>query len=401
MQSNFDRSQDSAHLLPPAFTSDMTSPHTPPTRRATLEKYLTEDPQNELLLLDLAGECYAEEDFVRALELAATARRKSPDNARASSMTCLCLLAMGRTAEASRTLREALPRAQTTTEARQLLWPFARNGLVRASLDTADVVLRHGGLHDDTRLALIKAIHFAGDTQRALVRLLEALTHSEATPEHDALAALLYFDTQQFDLARVHLGRCASHPFESVETLYVEASIDLLDGKLTEALPKADRALAMSPTDGRCVALKGQLVMADRRLDEALILLQQAVELMPEHIGSWHALGWCHYFSSKPDEARRAFSHALNLDHNFAESHGALAVVNASEGRIALAEESIKRANRIDPKNLSARLARILLTQRRAKPNDALHESILAELGRIAHPQGGTLQQFIRHFGGR
>jgi tetratricopeptide (TPR) repeat protein len=370
----------------------------PSPRRKLLEAYLSEDPQNESLMLDLAGECFGEKDYERALALATSVQRLNPDNAKASAMELLSLLALGRKTQAEASLRAALPRARTTTEARQLLWPFARFGKTKDGLTVVDALLRQGAMVDDTQLALLRAMYFAGDPRRALVRLLELVAHREPTPEHDALAALLYFDTQQLDMARVYLARCSSADYESVETLYVSASLIGLDGELADAIAQTDRAIAMSPTEGRCVALKGQFLMAAGRLGEALPQLLRATELMPEHVGSWLAVGWCHFFQGDPVEARRAFSHALQLDHNFAESHGAMAVVDASEGRIALAEESAKRAVRIDRNNLSARLARLILEKRKDAPPGALHEMVMAELKKLSAPQGGSLQQLVQRF---
>ena len=83
---------------------------------------------------------------------------------------------------------------------------------------------------------------------------------------------------------------------------------------------------------------------------------------MPGHIGTWHALGWCHIAGQRLAEARACFERALALDRNFAESHGGLGIVSAMEGERDAAAESVERALRLDPKCLSARYAQALLS---------------------------------------
>ena len=90
-------------------------------------------------------------------------------------------------------------------------------------------------------------------------------------------------------------------------------------------------------------------------------MLARATELMPEHLGSWHALGWAYLFSGDAAGAERQFAHALELDHNFAESHGAMAAMLAMKGEREAAEREIEIAERLDRSNMSSQFARAML----------------------------------------
>jgi Flp pilus assembly protein TadD len=82
---------------------------------------------------------------------------------------------------------------------------------------------------------------------------------------------------------------------------------------------------------------------------------------LPDHIGTWHGLGWSQLIQRQMSSARNSFEMALALDRNFAESHGGLAVVLALENNAQGARESAERALRLDPANLSGRFAQAIL----------------------------------------
>jgi Tfp pilus assembly protein PilF len=82
---------------------------------------------------------------------------------------------------------------------------------------------------------------------------------------------------------------------------------------------------------------------------------------MPDHIGTWHGLGWTALFLHDLAGAQAAFQHALELDRNFGESHGGMAVVLARTGQRAAAEEAVEIALRLDRHGMAAHYARAVL----------------------------------------
>jgi Tfp pilus assembly protein PilF len=82
---------------------------------------------------------------------------------------------------------------------------------------------------------------------------------------------------------------------------------------------------------------------------------------MPDHIGTWHALAWCQLLEGDLAGAKRSFDKAFALDRTFGETHGGFALVHALRSERKEAEESIKRATRLDPQGRSARYAKSVL----------------------------------------
>ena len=115
---------------------------------------------------------------------------------------------------------------------------------------------------------------------------------------------------------------------------------------------------------------------------------------MPGHVGSRHAVGWCHVLQQDLPAARANFAQALAMDRNFAESHGALAVVDVLQARTAEARRGIARALRLDSGCLSAVLAQKLLARASARPGPNLHDELVAVLQHLPAVGGGTMLQF-------
>jgi Tfp pilus assembly protein PilF len=81
---------------------------------------------------------------------------------------------------------------------------------------------------------------------------------------------------------------------------------------------------------------------------------------MPTHIGTWHDLVWVQLLQGDLAAAEESFRRAVELDRNFSERHGGLAVVAAYKGNWAGAEELSKTALGLDPQSVSGRYAQSL-----------------------------------------
>ncbi|SMC27656.1 Tfp pilus assembly protein PilF [Andreprevotia lacus DSM 23236] len=132
-----------------------------------------------------------------------------------------------------------------------------------------------------------------------------------------------------------------------------------------------DRVLAHNPHDGRAWSGLALSYLAREQLDQAAAAFSQAVKFMPGHIGTWHAYGWLHLLQQRIDDAARCFQAAFELDHNFGESHGALAIIATLRGNTAEADALIKRAQRLAPDGMSVRFVALLQAQAGNDPTRA------------------------------
>ena len=98
--------------------------------------------------------------------------------------------------------------------------------------------------------------------------------------------------------------------------------------------------------------------------------------------------------SGEVDAAESTFQRALELNRNFAETHGGLASIAALRGDTAAAERGIEVALRLDPRCLSAQFARSVLISRSGDPA-AGAQLIKQTLMKLSPGDGSLLSRVI------
>lgn len=102
---------------------------------------------------------------------------------------------------------------------------------------------------------------------------------------------------------------------------------------------------------------------------------------MAEHIGTWHGLALSLVLQGRLDEAQSLYEQTLEMDRNFAESHGGLAVVLALKQQPELAQQSLDRALGLDKQSFSAAYAQALLAPGGVEKSQTLLRQILRQSG--------------------
>nr|WP_242524036.1 tetratricopeptide repeat protein [Microbulbifer salipaludis] len=242
-----------------------------------------------------------------------------------------------------------------------------------------------------------RAYHHLGELPHA-VETLEAAIAEKAEPQTCGLLALVYNDAGNRERAIELAGGVLQEEPHQFEALLAMADAYTALQSYTEAASWCDLGLREYPCVGRFWTVKGQLQLAEFDFNEARVSFTRAVELMPEHIGTWHLLGWCEVLRGDLDAALHAFEQALELNRNFAESHGGLAVVNALQGNWDVVQRASKRALGLDSGNLSGRYAQALYFEHRGQVGAA--EQLRQKL--FATPTGqkveGKLPEMVQKY---
>jgi Flp pilus assembly protein TadD len=227
-------------------------------------------------------------------------------------------------------------------------------GILRGIADSPDAPPEAAAL-------LVHALHHLGDLEGAKAAARAGLSVHGADAGLLAVSSLALWDQGDIDDAKRLAEDALARDPTAMAALVTRGSIALGDRDVAGAKAQFARALELNAGDGRSWSGLGLASLLAQDFDAALDQLTKAVKYMPEHIGTWHALGWCHIVGGRWKEADECFVRALALDRNFAESHGGLAVVAALSGRADAAGASVQRALKLDPGCLSARYAQALL----------------------------------------
>ncbi|MEZ8082577.1 tetratricopeptide repeat protein [Enterovibrio norvegicus] len=205
--------------------------------------------------------------------------------------------------------------------------------------------------------------------------------NSEQIPEALGLLALLYLDDAQYEFAEEYCQKSLSLNAKQFDARVSAASLALYKMQIDTAMSLIEPLDADHPDSGRIIAMKALVYMYRQQFEPAIETYERACKLMENHVGSRINLGWCYFAVSELDKAESCFKTGVNIDRTFAESHGGLALIYSFREKWPQAQESFKRALKLDPLSPSALFARALYFKSKGRTSEA--EKIVS--GLMAH----------------
>ncbi|MFJ4376076.1 tetratricopeptide repeat protein [Pseudomonas japonica] len=266
---------------------------------------------------------------------------------------------------------------------------------------TADLFARHAGPQDSSAALLLhaRALHHQELTEEAEPLVEQALQQEPDSNEARGLLALLRYENDDLDGAlRLARDVLVDTP-DQLDALIACASAHFEQRDIAGSRNAWQHTVQAHPQCGRAWSGLGQLEFNELQFDQALQHLSQAVEFMPDHIGTWHLLAWIHILRNDSRAAREALLKSYELDRNFGETHGGLAVVDIMDGLEEEGRFGIRRALKLNPDGLGARYAEMLLLQRAGKAEEAadLVREVLAKTSPDGHNSGQVLLERWLH----
>lgn len=344
-----------------------------------LKSYLARDPGNVELACELADHLFSIADFHGAQAVLEGLPALAGQSAAIRFRLARLDLILGRYGRAEQRLSELRDEGQDSTAVGHDL-AFALL-CQRRLADAMAVIQQTVRRHDSTpELHILKAR--VALMERDYVLAQQALDGALLLEPDNATAlglrALGRLDAGDTAAALEAAAACLSRYPNQHEALLTAGTLALWQGGNVLADQHFSRALAQFPNSGRALSGLGQVLMLGGRLDEARTSLERAVAAMADHIGTWHALGWAQLLQGDLHAAEHSYRSAYELDRNFAESHGGLAVVAFLLGHDAEGEAAMKRALKLDSRCVSGRYARTLWLQ--AQGEQAQSTALFAEL---------------------
>ena len=342
------------------------------SRVSSLELFADKDPSNPVLLCDLLDELLTEgrvDDALARLRGAPTSLRAT---AGVKFREARCALMHQDFAVALGILRPLLLESPDAAPGirHDLAYALLALGLLDEALQTLAVVHTQGD--DGIVIALLKAriLHRQSQCDTAL-EVLEPLSSGARMAEVYGLRALLLLDLGETVRASTEATRALAVDPEQFEAALVSGTVALWARDIDSSTTTFQQVLASHPNSGRALLGLGQNLMLRGDILTARVVLDRASTEMADHIGTWHALAWCELLEGDLAGAKHSFDQAFAIDRTFGETHGGFALVYALRGERKEAEESIKRATRLDPDGQSARYAQSVLLLDEGRPDEA------------------------------
>lgn len=242
-------------------------------------------------------------------------------------------------------------------------------------------------------ILLARTLHHLGEMDEAAKQIDAFLETNPQDAEALGVAAMIHLDSEHSVKAKEFADRALALDPNNIGALVANGSLALEEQDEATATKYFDHAIERNPASGRAWSGKGLSTMLRLDLDTAIEDLKKAVHYMPEHIGTWHALAWCQLLKDDFAGAEASFQKSMEIDRNFGETHGGLAVVYILQKRVVEAEPAIKRALRLDPGCFSGRFAQSLLASR-TDPAKA-QEIIRGIMKSSIVPGGAQLQESL------
>lgn len=332
------------------------------SRASQLTAFADSDPGNSILLCDLLDELLAAGQIDQALARIQSAPAALRDLPGVRFREARCALLRG-------DVKQAISQLQSLLAGMQDVPPGVTHDLAYAQWidgqpEEALKTLAHASVPGDDAavLSLLKAriLHRQNQLDAAL-DALAPINGGAHLPEVQGLRALLWLDIGDTTRASAEAELALQADPDQHEAGIVRGTVALWSQRLEESTAAFEHVLARHPDSGRAWLGLGQDVMLRGDVQNARVLLERASATMPDHIGTWHALAWCQLLEGDLSGAKRSFDKAFALNRTFGETHGGFGLVHALRGERKEAEESIKRAVRLDPQGRGARYAQSVL----------------------------------------
>jgi tetratricopeptide (TPR) repeat protein len=368
----------------------MPEPSNDASRLRQLLGFLDHDPDNLHLISDAASSAVDEGDAEAAAALFERYAALAPLPPQLRNLKGMAALKEGRFEEAVAELDALRAAGEDAPQIRfNLAWARTMAGDHEGALALLD--------DDEVMAAGPRAATLKVNLLHQLERLDEALEcgqalaalHPDDTSLMGALASAA-LDAEQIDLARLYAGR-AGTSHDGLTTL----GLLLLDeDRAEESAALFDRVLAGDAGNARALLGKGLGLIARGEVDAAADRLDAAAERFGDHLGTWVAAGWAHYVKGDLAASRARFETALALDDAFAETQGALAVLDLADGDLAGARRRTQIALRLDRNCFAAALASSMLLDREGK-TEAAQKVRDAALNFPIGPEGRTIARSL------
>lgn len=255
--------------------------------------------------------------------------------------------------------------------------------LVMYSADMPDIGVLHARL-----------LYQRGDLQAASLVLAVVTDSHPGRADAWGLAALVQLDMGASQDAAVALAKALAVRPDEPLALLARGGIALQASDAKLALSSFQAVVDAEPANGRARGGLGEALLLAGQTSLARDALAEAGVLQSGHLGTWHALAWSELLLGDVAAADTAFRTALELDRNFAESHGGLAVIYALQDKRDLAEQALRRARRLDPEGGNALYAESLLLS--AEGNDVEADAVIrralsSRVAGVSLPAGNTV----------
>jgi len=174
------------------------------------------------------------------------------------------------------------------------------------------------------RAALARMYVAEGQKALAVKVLTDAKLQLGNNPEAYRLLGDYYLSEGDAQSALVEFAGLAKDHTDDLKVQKAYAELLILVSRADEASRVTDEILKKSPNDPEALILRGQILLQDKKTDDALQTLQQAVKGEPNNAAGHYQLGMAYMAKGDPGQAQAEWRETVRLRPNLLEAWVAL-----------------------------------------------------------------------------
>ena len=359
--------------------------------------YLEQDQANEFLTFDAIDLCLKEGQLDIAEQLLQEASKHWPGSAGVLNRAALIALRRNAPALAIVELEKILEKGLADVAVR---YNLAYANYLIGNYERACEVLKPVLAEDDQFPALTHiytlSLQQLGHTEAAVEYAEACVSKRPNDADLQGILALLYLDSER------DIGACRRYTEAALKSnpahpmaLLSASALAMMDEQPETALAYAGKVAKRNPQDGRAWSSMGMAQMFMRDFNAARQSLENAVQYIPNHIGTWHSLAWVQLLQNDITGAETSFNKANEIDHNFGETQGGLAVIAELQGDEAKAKRLMAKAKRLAPAGMTLQYLKLLQLQETGNQAEIL-KFMQDSLKRIPSFKGDSVYDTVR-----
>lgn len=365
-------------------------------RLSRLLRYQEQDPTNVTLCLDIGFLQLTLQQLGEAKTSALKAIELAPANCQGHALHGFVSLRERGYSTASAMLSKAIELGETSPNT---FYGFAYALVNLGKFEDAESPAAHAAQYSKdipgAPALYIRILHHLGKLDEAIA-FVEGLKDHPLPHGVSGVMSTLYMDAENLEAARDAANAALIEDPSDADARTTLGLLALQDMDAEKAEKEFNQVLAARKNQGRALLGQGLATLLSGDLERAASIFEAVVTQtsMATHIGSWHTLAWCRILQKDAAAAEQALQHSLELDRNFAETHGGLAVVALMRGNIDSAIQAAKRARGIDKNNFAGNFAQGLIQQ--VQGNAVQAAAIIDKiLNKSVLPDGRSIQSLL------
>lgn len=212
--------------------------------------------------------------------------------------------------------------------------------------------------HPEAMQLLARVYHSQGEMQQAITLINKLLAKDANNSEALGILTLLYFDTDENELALQTAERSLALNPDNYDAKLIKSMLGLIDQETSAE--DVEKLLQINANDCRLWFTLGSVHLGQSNLNAAEECLKKALTIYPEFYDCSIALCWCLLLQDKLDEAFTLYQSAVTLCPEMADAWGGLGMIYALTEELGKAEEYIQKSLELNPECFLAEIAQVI-----------------------------------------